>query len=142
MISKPWWSVLLLLFIVLVLLGGPAYAQTSTPFIMTGTITMTYDDGSTSAVDVAIAGIETMDAGQGSMRGTISVGGQAVAIEDGTARRTVHEARYYSTSVEIDGRRVAVSILLGHPQDPTFGNISITDGRTNGNIGYGRGPIT
>lgn len=142
MTIRPW-SFLLLLILMLALFGGAVYAQTSTPFAMTGTLTLNYEDGSSASCDIVIAGIETINQqNNGSIKGTISVAGQVAAIEDDTARRTVYEARYYHTDVEIDGRRVSVSILLGHPQDPTFGNIGVTDARTSGNIGYGRGPIT
>lgn len=121
------------------------YLPAQTAVAMNGTVSVTYDNGTMDTVDVAISGIEKPIKnanGQiigGVFQGQLAVYGQTIQLRNTCKRLTVGESRHYYEELVVEGRRIRLSILLGHPQDPVFGSLDIADPLDPNNFGFGRG---
>lgn len=114
----------------------------STAFSTNGTVAVSYENGSTTNMSAAIAGIETTNA---TASGNIVSSSAAVTINVGgctytgtlTGRVSQH-GRYYSVSFQCNGRTIKVSFFLGHASGEEAFTVTVSHPATNPHgFGYG-----
>lgn len=114
----------------------------TTAHAFNGTMTVTYDDGTTSAGTIAVSGNETLtySAGgallSGQFKFTATINGKTFS---GTARARLGSGRYYSDKYKCPETGIAVrfSVLIGHPEG-CAGSGTFTEPRS-GPHGFGHG---
>lgn len=125
---------------------GPT--STSTAHAFNATMTVTYDDGTTSTATIAIAGVETLTHSSsgtlltGEFRFAASIGGCTFT---GTSRARLGSGRHYSGKFECPetGKKVRFSVLVGHPEGwAGTGTLVDVDPNNPHGFGYGTGSFS
>jgi len=123
-----------------------AQGTSTTAISINGSMSVSYADGSTANMGVAISGNETVTtnaAGQvisGSFSGTVTVGGVEFKVKGLASSVRADGSRYYRFKFKKGGTSIEVSISLGHPQIPTLGGVRLSENHPTRGHGHGTTP--